>query len=52
MKEECLGCDRRRLVIVNFKKQNGESVDVYMCRGMLDVPCHKGHGVQPVGKPH
>ena len=51
-KEDCLGCDRRRLEIVTFKKTNGESVEMYFCRGLIDVPCPKGHGVQPVGKPH
>lgn len=43
-KEDCLGCDRRRLEIVTFKKTDGESVDIYMCRGLLDTPCPKGHG--------
>ena len=43
-KEDCLGCDRRRLRVVNFKKTNGEVVQMYMCVGLLDTPCPKGHG--------
>lgn len=43
-KEDCLGCDRRRLEIVTIKNTEGKSVDIYMCRGLLDIPCPKGHG--------
>ena len=43
---EWLGCDRRRLRIVNFRTVDGGIDEVYMCVGLLETPCHKGHGAQ------
>ena len=45
MKVECLGCDRRRIRIVRFRKPNGDTVEKFACAGMATTPCHKGHGV-------